>query len=1200
MVLCAVAAVGAAAFVFLVVVMAEQGLGQAGAWAGPLAALAGIVAAVAAVWAVMPARREVALPPELQVPGWVVDRPAELAAVVRALVDAVPGTVGITTGLYGAGGFGKTTLALMACADRRVRRWFGGRVYLVTVGRDVRGAADIALKVNDVIKLVTGEDASFTDPQLAGQHLGSVLDAGPRRLLVLDDVWEPEQLAPFTLGGRQCARLVTTRVPELLAGRGLPVRVDQMSEAQARDLLTDGLPPLDEAIVAGLLAVTGRWPLLLRLVNKILADYAQVAAEVDTPGAVLVERLAAGGPAVVDEVLGEDGRALDVGQPGQRERAVRATIEASTGLLSGDDAERLAELGVFAEDEAVPFGLAAQLWRATAGLDELQAAQVCRRLAQLALVTQAPAPAGGFALHDVIRDFLRSELGQPRLAGLNGVLLDAVSAGLPAAAPLDNDECPVRVAWWELGQQDRYVWDHLIEHLREAQRTGEAEAVACDLRWVGARLERFGPAAPVADLAAAGTPPASRLRAVLVRTAHLLAPTEPARCVVDVLHSRVAGDPDWGPQVAALADFCRRPRLVNRWPLPDLADPALRRVLTGHTHDVDAVAVAPDGSWLASAGGQDETVRIWDAATGQQRAVLTSHSGSVEAVAVAADGSWLASGGDDGTVQIWDVATGQRQAVLTGHTDGVMAVAVAPDGSWLASGGQDDTVRIWDMATRRQRAVLTGHTDWVRAVAVAADGSWLASGGDDGTVQIWDAATGQQQAVLTGHTGMVTTVAVAPDGSWLVSADRDGRDPGGHGGTLRIWDAATGRQRAVLTGHTDCVRAVAVALDGSWLASGGDDGTVRIWDAATGQQQAVLIGHTWVWTVAIAPDGSWLASGGRDKAVRIWDAASARERAVLTGHAGSAAAVAVAPDGSWLASGGGGDRTVRIWDAATGQQRAVLTGHAGFVAAVAVAPDGSWLASADWEDGTVRIWDAATGQQRAVLSGHTGRVGDVAVAAVAVAPDGSWLASAGRDDGTVRIWDAATGHQQAVLTGHTAWVTAVAVAPDGSWLTSASYDGTVRIWDAATGHQRAVLTSHSGSVEAVAVAADGSWLASAGREDGAVRIWDVATGHQRAVLTGHTAWVRAVAVAPDGSWLASAGDDGTVRIWDTVTWHTLAMMRTDDVVSDCAWLGSDALVLGGSTGLYLFSFLTETGSAAATSSRSLSRPAAGNDVTPGE
>ena len=58
---------------------------------------------------------------------------------------------------------------------------------------------------------------------------------------------------------------------------------------------------------------------------------------------------------------------------------------------------------------------------------------------------------------------------------------------------------------------------------------GDADAVAGDLRWVGARLERFGPAAPAADLSAAGTPRAARLRAVLARTAHLLAPDRPGR-----------------------------------------------------------------------------------------------------------------------------------------------------------------------------------------------------------------------------------------------------------------------------------------------------------------------------------------------------------------------------------------------------------------------------------------------------------------------------------------------------------------------------------------------------------------------------------------------------------------------------------------------------------------------------------------------
>ena len=78
-------------------------------------------------------------------------------------------------------------------------------------------------------------------------------------------------------------------------------------------------------------------------------------------------------------------------------------------------------------------------------------------------------------------------------------------------------------------------------------------------------------------------------------------------------------------------------------------------------------------------------MRIWDAATGQERAILKGHTGPVSAVAVAPDGSWLASGGDDGTVRIWDAATGRERAILKGHTSPVGAVAVAPDGSWLAS-----------------------------------------------------------------------------------------------------------------------------------------------------------------------------------------------------------------------------------------------------------------------------------------------------------------------------------------------------------------------------------------------------------------------------------------------------------------------------------------------------------------------------------
>ena len=140
-----------------------------------------------------------------------------------------------------------------------------------------------------------------------------------------------------------------------------------------------------------------------------------------------------------------------------------------------------------------------------------------------------------------------------------------------------------------------------------------------------------------------------------------------------------------------------------------------------------SVAMAPDGSWLAS-GSRDGTVRIWDVATGRQRATLKGHSSWVSAVAVAPDGSWLASGGSDGTVRIWDAATGQERTILTGHTGTVVAVAVAPDGSWLAAATDDRTVWIWETATGLIRALMRVDRDitacaWLDSKALAVGGS---------------------------------------------------------------------------------------------------------------------------------------------------------------------------------------------------------------------------------------------------------------------------------------------------------------------------------------------------------------------------------------------------------------------------------------------------------------------------------------------
>ena len=94
------------------------------------------------------------------------------------------------------------------------------------------------------------------------------------------------------------------------------------------------------------------------------------------------------------------------------------------------------------------------------------------------------------------------------------------------------------------------------------------------------------------------------------------------------------------------------------------------------------MAFSPDGKRIASGSG-DNTVRVWDAATGQPVGQpLTGHTDAVFSVAFSPDGTRIASGGDDNTVRVWDAATGQPIGQpLTGHTDAVFSVAFSPDGA---------------------------------------------------------------------------------------------------------------------------------------------------------------------------------------------------------------------------------------------------------------------------------------------------------------------------------------------------------------------------------------------------------------------------------------------------------------------------------------------------------------------------------------
>ncbi|KAJ5404001.1 hypothetical protein N7509_003872, partial [Penicillium cosmopolitanum] len=118
---------------------------------------------------------------------------------------------------------------------------------------------------------------------------------------------------------------------------------------------------------------------------------------------------------------------------------------------------------------------------------------------------------------------------------------------------------------------------------------------------------------------------------------------------------------------------------------------------------------------------------------------VENHLNWIRSVASSHDDHLLASGSDDQTIRLWDLATGTLKHTLESPSDLVFSVAFSSFGK---------IARLWDPATGVLQQTLEIHSDGVRSVAFLLDSQILASRSFDLPVYLWNSLTGALQKVL--------------------------------------------------------------------------------------------------------------------------------------------------------------------------------------------------------------------------------------------------------------------------------------------------------------------------------------------------------------------------------------------------------------------------------------------------------------------
>ena len=459
-----------------------------------------------------------------------------------------------------------------------------------------------------------------------------------------------------------------------------------------------------------------------------------------------------------------------------------------------------------------------------------------------------------------------------------------------------------------------------------------------------------------------------------------------------------------------------------------------------------AVAISPDGAWLATTN-------------------MTTQ----------ADGHW-----DHEVMTLWSLTTpktrGQSKLFVPKDPSTGLTPFFSSDGKIVAGMSNSGVVNIWDISSGKLLSVDNpdkgtngNYRDKRTNIVFSPDGKTVAFYPKYGWIDAFTALGGR---LLGGNKiDFMNLSTQEVEARYLLSENKYLEDPN--------------NSTYILSGPTEPISSLAFSNDSRYLISYSNDGRLCLWDVNSGELVKTVQAFDHGTGKAISPNGRLVAAGGKD-IVKIYSFPEIKPANAIYGVGGVVLRLAFSPDNSKLAilavDDYENDNMSLFSISANGTNAGYLRNFIeGSKNSIAFSPDGSLIASGDdW--GNIFIWNTSTGTLKSEIQIHAGYF----IFGLEFSPDGSLLAAGGYS-GQLAIISTTDG---SALSYHRSDATALHFSLIQSILINSGIERYIDIWRIPDFVLMGHINTNTFGNHALAISSDGTLFAS-GSSTLVIKIWGI-------------------------------------------------------------------------------------------------------------